>query len=171
MSDVYRANVLRAVRRIAKECAFGTPAAFNRGGIEKWLANQIAADMSARSRNYYRESVVAFANWCVQTGRLISHELDRVPKADQKADPRRQRRALTEEELKRLLVVAAARPLTDTQRVRRGARKGEAIAELKPETVVKLQGPGRERALIYKTLVLTGLRKNGWPRSLSGNWI
>ena len=56
--------------------------------------------------------------------------------------------------------MAASRPLTDTQTVRRGERKGEVVAELKPETVTRLQAVGRERALIYKTLVLTGLRKN-----------
>lgn len=30
VSDVYRANVLRAVRRVAKDCGFGTPADFDR---------------------------------------------------------------------------------------------------------------------------------------------
>src|SRR5205814_2069559 len=100
------------------------------------------------------------ANWCRDTGRLREHDLDRVPKADQKADPRRTRRALTEDELKRLLVVAATRPLADTRTVRRGKRKGEAFAELRPETVARLERVGRERALIYKTLVLTGLRAN-----------
>ena len=153
---------MRAVRRVAKECEFATPAEFNREAIENWLAARMNADedMSARSRNYYRQSVVTFVNWCVETGRLLAHDLDCIPKADEKADPRRQRRALTEDELKRLLVVAAARPLTDTRTVRRGKRKGEAFAELRPETVERLQAVGRERALIYKTLVLTGLRKN-----------
>src|SRR5207253_6794861 len=56
--------------------------------------------------------------------------------------------------------VAVARPLTDARTVRRGKRKGEHYANLRPETVARLQRVGRERALIYKTLVLTGLRKN-----------
>lgn len=159
VSDVYRANVLRAVRRVAAECGFATPSEFDREAVEDWLAARIGEDMSARSRNYYRESVVAFANWCVGNGRLKEHDLDRVPKADQKADPRRQRRSLTEDELTRLLAVAVVRPLTDARTVRRGERKGELYAELRPETVARLQVLGRERALIYKTLVLSGLRK------------
>jgi integrase len=73
---------------------------------------------------------------------------------------RRKRRALTEDELKKLLAVAATRPLADTRTIRRGKRRGEPIAELKPETIIRLQAVGRERALIYKMLVLTGLRKN-----------
>ncbi len=162
VSDVYRANTLRGVRRIAKECGFATPAQFSRETIVAWLAARMAPDeqMSASARNYYRQSVVTFANWCVATGRLLGHDLDRLPKADPKADPRRQRRALTEDELRRVLAVAAARPLTDARTVRRGVRKGEALAELRDDTVTRLQAVGRERALIYKTLVLTGLRAN-----------
>jgi integrase len=158
--DVYRANALRAVRRVAADCKFLTPADLDREAVGNWLAARIGEGMSARSRNYYRESLIAFANWCVQSGRLAGHDLGRVPKADQKADPRRQRRALTEDELTRLLAVAVVRPLTDARTVRRGKRKGEAYADLRPETVARLQAVGRERALIYKTLVLTGLRKN-----------
>jgi len=55
--------------------------------------------------------------------------------------------------------VAAVRPLTDAQTVRRGKHKGERCADLRPETVERLTRLGRERALIYKTLLLTGLRK------------
>src|SRR5262249_58166494 len=44
--------------------------------------------------------------------------------------------------------------------VRRGKRKGEAFAKVRPEVRQRLEAVGRERALIYKTLVLTGLRKN-----------
>ncbi|HJZ57475.1 MAG TPA: site-specific integrase [Gemmataceae bacterium] len=160
VSRVYRANVLRAVRRVAADCGFASPADFDREAVENWLAARIGEDMSARSRNYYRESLVAFANWCVENGRLKEHDLDRVPKADQKADPRRQRRSLTEDELTRLLAVAVIRPLIDARTVRRGKRKSQAYAELKPETAARLQAPGRERALVYKTLVLTGLRRN-----------
>ncbi|MFO7665840.1 MAG: hypothetical protein R6V76_04420, partial [Desulfobacterales bacterium] len=55
--------------------------------------------------------------------------------------------------------VARRRPLQDAATVRRGRRKGEAVAELRDETRRRLEWLGRERALIYKTLVLTGLRK------------
>ncbi len=130
VTAVYRANLIRAVRRVSAECGFGTPADFDRERVEGWLAERITGpeNMSARNRNHYRQSLIAFANWCVETGRLIGHDLARVPKADEKADPRRQRRALTEDELKRLLAVAAIRPLTDARTVRRG----EGRARLSP---------------------------------------
>ncbi|MDB5310655.1 MAG: hypothetical protein JWO38_4857, partial [Gemmataceae bacterium] len=160
VSDVYRANVLRAVRKVAGDCGFTTAADLDVSAVENWLGARIGEGMSARSRNYYRQSVITFANWCVQTGRLSAHDLDRLPKSDERADPRRQRRALTEEELMRVLAVAVVRPLADARTIRRGNRKGEAFADLKPETVARLQALGRERGLIYKTLLLTGLRRN-----------
>jgi integrase len=83
----------------------------------------------------------------------------KVQKANEESDPRRKRRALTEDELVRLLEVARRRPLVDAMTVRRGKRKGEVVAKLRDDTRARLEQLGRERALIYKTLVLTGLRK------------
>jgi integrase len=157
----YRKNTFRGIRRVAKECGFATPVQFTRDAVQGWLADRKNTEkMSASARNYYRQSVVSFANWCVTAKRLFSHDLNLIPKADQKADPRRPRRALTEEELKRVLAVATERPLLDARTVRRGKRKGQAVANLREATVLRLRAVGRERALIYKTLVLTGLRAN-----------
>ena len=83
----------------------------------------------------------------------------RLAKANEKADRRRQRRALTEEELVSLLNAARRRPLLEALTIRRGKHKGQPRAKLRPETRQELQQLGRERALIYKTMVLTGLRK------------
>jgi integrase len=115
--------------------------------------------MGARTRNSYLTSALAFANWAVETGRLLDNPFDRIPKADEKADPRRQRRAMTERELARLLPVARERPLLDALTVRKGPRKGQRYADVRPEVRQRLELLGRERALIYKTLLLTGLRK------------
>ena len=67
---------------------------------------------------------------------------------------------MTEAELTRLLAVARRRPLLEALTVRTGKRKGQAAANVRPEVREQLEVIGRERALIYKTLVLTGLRKN-----------
>lgn len=158
VSDVYRANVLRAVRRLAQECRTTSLADFDRSAFEQWLAGRIDEGMSARTRNYYRESLIAFANWAVKNGCLTAHDFDLLPKADAKADPRRKRRALTEDELQRLLTVAVERPLAEARTVRRGKNRGHTVAKVSPEAVARLTTVGRERALIYKTLVLTGLR-------------
>jgi integrase len=117
--------------------------------------------MSARTRNSYLASALAFSNWCAEptVGRLPDNPFVAIPKANEKVDRRRQRRAMTEDELVRLLAVARERPLLEALTVRKGPRKGERYAEVRPEVRKRLELLGRERALIYKTLVLTGLRK------------
>ena len=115
--------------------------------------------MSARSCNAYRGALVAFCNWCVDTQRLLVNPFEGLPKFNEMADPRRKRRALTEDELLRLLDAARERPLRDAMTIRRGPKKGQATANLRPETRERLLRLGKERALIYKTLFLTGLRR------------
>ncbi|MDY3555746.1 site-specific integrase [Gemmata sp. JC717] len=157
-SDIYRANANRAVRRLCDELKLEALRDLRRDKIEPWFAKAIADDMGAATRNYYRQSIVSFANWLVATKRIREHDLTGLPVADRRLDPRRQRRALTPEEIARLLAVAAARPLDDARTVRRGARKGERVAELRPEIVTGLLELGRERVLIYRTFLSTGLR-------------
>jgi len=159
VSAVHHENVARSLRRIVAECKFERLAHLDRSAVETWMIRQQAEGMGARTRNTHRAAIVAFANWCVESRRLAGNPLVRLVKADEKADRRRQRRAMTEQELVALLDVTQRRPLLDAMTIRRGKHKGEAHAKLKPETVARLEMLGRERALIYKTLVLTGLRK------------
>jgi|GEM_PF-410420 len=158
VSAVYKANALRAVRRLKDELGFTSVREIRRDKLEQWLADAVSKGMGARTRNYYRDAIVRFANWLRDAGRLTSHDLNKLPKADERADPKRHRRALTPEEIARLLEVAARRPLEENQTVRRGKNKGQRSAELRPEVAERLLETGRERVLIYRTLICTGLR-------------
>ena len=51
------------------------------------------------------------------------------------------------------------RPLLERMAISRGKRKGERTAKLSEGTRDKLARIGRERELVYKTFVLTGLRR------------
>jgi integrase len=157
----HRANVKRQLRRLAADCAFGRLADLSRDALERWLSVRAREGMGARTRNTYLAAAVSFANWCSDPNvrRLASSPFEAMPKANEKADPRRQRRAMTEPELVKLLSVARERPLLEALTVRKGPRKGERYADVRPEVRTRLDRLGRERALIYKTLVLTGLRK------------
>ena len=176
------------IRRVAGECGFARLRDLNAAGLERWLTARQSEGMSAGNRNEFRQAMVGFANWCVRTHRLVANPFAGVPKADARADQRRKRRALTPEELGRLLKVARLRPLAeygretiprdeadqrDNPRSRNGwakvpltldsidaaaARAREVLAD-KPGFIADLEQRGRERALIFKTLVLTGLRK------------
>jgi integrase len=152
-------NTENRLRRLATDCDYRRLGDLSVAALERWLADRQAENMGAGTRNAYRQELVGFGNWCVKTRRLIDNPFAHVPKADTKADQRRQRRALTEAELTRLLDVARRRPLLDAMTIRRGKRRGEAVGRLRAETRRRLELLGRERALIYKTLALTGLRK------------
>jgi integrase len=159
VTRIHREDTGRYLKRLAADCGFGTLADLRREALERWLAQRTAECMSARTRNAYRNAQVSFCNWCRETDRLAANPFDAVPKANEKADPRRQRRAMTEGELARLLSLARERPLLDALTVRKGKRKGERYAKVRPVVRERLELLGRERALIYKTLLLTGLRK------------
>jgi len=187
-------NARQRLRRVADDCSWRQLGEIDAGALGKWLAMR-AADSKARisgpTRNEYRQEWICFCNWCVDTHRLASNPLASVPRANAKSDRQRQRRALTEAELAKLLYVARVRPLaeygrepvrlvpdsTPTDPPTVGRRRKWTYGELKfdqietaverarhrlrksPHRIEQLEQLGRERALIYKTLVLTGLRK------------
>ena len=170
-SPEHVANVNRQLRRIADGCRFARLADLDRHTLETWLARQtglrrnesgdLEPGMAARTRNCYATAAIAFANWCAEptVRRLLGNPFDGIVKLNENTDQRRKRRAMTEDELTRLLDVARRRPVLEAATVRKCKRKGERYANLRKETVERLERLGRERALIYKTLVLTGLRK------------
>ena len=152
-------NTEARLKRLAADCGFQRIGDLNAAALERWLTDRAAERMSAGNRNEYRQELIGFANWCVRTGRLLGNPFAGVAKADAKADQRRKRRAMTEAELVKLLDVARRRPLLEAKMVRRGQRQGEAVANVRDDVAERLDRLGRERALIYKTLLLTGLRK------------
>ena len=186
VSPKHRANVEHNLYRIIADCGFKRLRDVNRSAVERWVKQRLedAEPPSARTINAHVAALTAFGNWCVESKRPVANPLARSPKLDEKADRRRQRRALTEAELRRLLHVARARPLAEygreTVKLPADKREGrrtwtkapltidtidaaanracDALAE-RPDFIAKLEHAGRERALIYKALVLTGLRK------------
>ncbi len=62
-----------------------------------------------RTINAVRAAVIAFLNWNVRTERLGSNPCQHIPKVDESRDKRVKRRALTEEELKRLIASSGPR--------------------------------------------------------------
>jgi len=152
-------EVRRQLDRLAADCRFGRLADMNAAPVERWLVQRAAEGMSGRTRNTYLAAAIAFANWCVDDSRLVVNPFGRIAKANEDADRRRTRRALDDAELAQLLDAARRRPLLDARTVRRGKRKGQAVARLSDATRDRLALLGRERALVYKTFLLTGLRR------------
>jgi hypothetical protein len=127
VTRIHREDTGRYLQRLAADCSFGTLADIRRDSLTRWLATRAVEGMSARTRNAYRNAILSFCNWCVSTNRLAVNPFDTVPKADEKADRRRQRRAMNEDELTRLLDVARQRPLLEALTVRKENGKASVM--------------------------------------------
>jgi integrase len=152
------ATVQRHLREVIAACGFRTLADIRREPVERWLAGPANQRRSARTKNQLRNAMVWLGNWLVDRERMLANPLARLPRFNEAVDRRRQPRALTPEELELLLDAARRRPLAEALKFNRGWRRGQNGAHLRPETRTKLEKLGYERALVYRVLVLTGLR-------------
>ena len=182
------------VQRVIDELTLRRLADIQAEAVERWLGQQSTGQpgktaMSARTRNSYLIALRSFCNWCVERDRLPFNSLAKLDRADERSDRRRERRALSEAELSRLLIVARLRPLaefgretikTPTDETATPQKRKRASWKLKPlafdelNTAVEVarerlkdnptflaqqERLGVERALAYKVAVTTGLRR------------
>jgi integrase len=95
---------------------------------------------------------VSFVNWCVSVHRLEINPFSRISKANEEADPRRPRRALTQGELARLIEAASRAP----RRPPLKTRNKKTPSTARPTERLS----GAIRADLYAFLAGTGLRVN-----------
>ncbi len=185
VSAHHRRNVKHQLERVVAECGFKRVADISREAMETWMNQREVEGMAGRTRNTHRAAIVAFCNWCVESGRLSFNPLARLHKADEHGDRRRNRRALTEDEITSLLRAAELRPIAELGRESVAKSDGEKSgrstwtkAELtfdtldaayqrgldlladQPDRIDTLMFVGRQRALMYRMMICTGLRKN-----------
>jgi integrase len=156
-SDKHRAETLRRLRSIIQQSAVRTLDDMRPEAVEQFLARLGDGGASARTRNTYLSSAKAFSRWCIHGRRLGEDPLASLQAAS--GDAVRQRRSLVEAELAKLLQVARERPLLEAMTIRSGERKGQPCGRVRPEVRARLETLGWERSLIYKTAILTGLRR------------
>lgn len=170
----YIKNCETRLNETADGCGFKNLCDLGVDRLEAWLAGERTGSrkMSTAVYNGFVEVWVAFGNWCCgkrTTGgkrhhmngekRMLLNPFAGMGKLDVHQDRRRVARALTEDELNRLLQAARTRPVSDAQTVRNGPNKGKQLIQLSEKRRKTLERLGHERALIYKTAILTGLRK------------
>lgn len=128
---------------------------FTRRICEQHLASLQDANLSARYRNHHKAILSGFGVFCVRNGYLESNPAAGIESASVAVDRRHIRRAYTDNEIVALLNAAAERPLHSFMEKNRGAVDPDKV---KPETISHLKQLGRERRLIYLTLVTTAAR-------------
>jgi len=143
VSDVHIKNIKGQLPRIIRECNFLRLTDITAEATINWLAMQKQRGMSARTRNTHRSALCSFCNWCTKTGRMMKNPISQVPKAQERTDPRHQRRALTVDETERLLRVARLRPI---------AEYGRAIISTEPKKHQRKRANWKRAALTYDDL-------------------
>lgn len=155
-------EVKKRLERIAEECRFARIGDLNRAAFERWLVRHAGEGMSARTRNVYRATARAFGGWLVKAERVATNPFANVAPAE--GETKRNRRALTEDELGRLIEAARTRPLVGFLGIMKteegDSGRADRAERLKPSMRARLERSGWERALAYKALALTGLRRN-----------
>jgi integrase len=117
---------------------------------------------SAGNKKKHLSAISVWVKWLLKKDRIETNPLDRVdaPSGGKKV---KERRALTAEQIQKLLDAARSRPLAAFHKrygteVKPTVRQKERAQQARAAAQAKLVTLGRERALIYKTAVYTGLR-------------
>ena len=124
-------TVKHRIETVAHECGWSTLRSITLDSIETWAAKARAAGKGAASINRYVGAVGTFCRWAVRRGRLEIDPIDGFERLNEQDDVRRIRRALTLDEIGRLLAAAL-----------------EAARD------------GVRRRLVYLVALFTGLRRS-----------
>jgi integrase len=119
---------------VLQESGIDTIAQIRREAIERWIADEVQKKKRApRTINSYIVSLKSFVLYLTNIDLLPKNPLKAIRKLNEAVDQRKQRRAMTAEEVERLLIATT-------------------------NGVAKYAGQPEERMLIYRLLLGTGLR-------------
>jgi integrase len=134
-----RSQVAARVRKTIKVCGFASLGDLDVAAVERFLRVEREAEarpISSRTANFYGAAMRQFSRWAYRTGLVGEDPLRALASVGNvERDRRRERRALTPDELRKLLDVTMASP-------------------------DRFGLPGPVRALVYRLAAETGLRRN-----------
>ncbi len=126
-SREYTRKLRPRLARLVKDLEWSVPGSIRPDGLTKWLGNQTRAGASARTVNHYLQAAVAFCNWCKTERRIESNPLESIRSA-KVVGPRVPRRALTVDELRRLVEKSPKRRVIYLTAALTGLRRAELAA-------------------------------------------
>jgi integrase len=153
-SDKYYEETVRILKGMLTACGVARLRELTAEVAENYLTRLNAAP---NTRKKHHSAMSGFAKWLHKRGRIKQNFMLLVDVPT--GGVQKKYRSLSTDELQRLLDATRQRPLHENLTIRRGPRKGQLLARVRPEVRAELEQLGRERALLYKTATLTGLRK------------
>ena len=175
---------------VGRQCGFVDVKEMTKERLLQWFLGLSEIDVetgkasrSPASRSLYRKALYPFLEWCLMMGSFKGENpADKLPRPKAKGDIRRRRRALSEAELLTLFRVARLKPMAEYARRRECrlsnnatgwedckvtldnldeyAAEAEKLLNKNPKYLAQLKREGVHRELVYRTLALTGLRRN-----------
>ena len=138
------------------------------------ITKHLSTTPSAATGNKHRAYLSGFAGWCFRLDYLAANPILRVGRLLPGAnDPTpRTRRAYTVDELRRLLAAARDYPVASRTQAKGGrprkdgtpAQPRVTVASLTPGFARQLGLAGKEREIVYRALLATGLRRGELSR-------
>ena len=125
-SEKYLANLEFRIGRLIADCAWNLAKDVTADSFKTWLRSQ--TEMSDKTANDYLEAVRCFFNWLVRLGRVSMNPLLSVEKVKTKEGAAEEIRALSDDEMMRLLAVAGERKAVYLMAVHTGLRASELAA-------------------------------------------
>jgi integrase len=121
-NEKYVKGVRKQLETLAAACSWRTVKDVSADSFLKWRQRQT---LIAKTLNEYLICVSALMNWAERFERVASNPLRHVTRIESSADPTFKRRALTDDESRRLLAVSGPRATVYLTAIKTGLRRGE----------------------------------------------
>ena len=126
--EMYVYNIEKWISRLVRECSWGHLRDVTADSFTAWRARN--SGKAPKTLNQYLDATRGFMKWLLEHERVLTNPLTVVGKAETRGKERRKRRALTADEMRRLLNVAGPRKVIYLLAVFTGLRRAE-IGELR----------------------------------------
>lgn len=123
--SMYVYNARKHVAKLIAQCGWTLPKDVTSDSFLAWRARQ---NKAAKTLNGYLDFANALLHWMQRQGRLVANPLAGVGRVQTQGKEKRRRRALTDDEMRRLIAVAGPRRLVYLMAVHTGLRRAELAA-------------------------------------------
>jgi integrase len=122
-AEKYASNLETRLKTLASECGWKLLRDATADSFVSWRSRQ--TELKAKTLNEYLNAACGLLNWLQRNGRMVANPLKVVGKVEMRGVETRQRRGLTEDELRQLIAVSGSRKAVYLVAAFTGLRRGE----------------------------------------------